>query len=89
MDVVSMILGVVMILVVAYVMVVSNPPYGDALVHTFAPEHPVKLILPIITLVGGTVGGYITFLWCTQTFRFWYERERILTICKPFCYWVY
>ena len=42
-------------------MVVSNPPYGDALVHTFAPEHPVKLILPIITLVGGTVGGYITF----------------------------
>ena len=45
MDVVSMILGVVMILVVAYVMVVSNPPYGDALVHTFAPEHPaVKLI---------------------------------------------
>ena len=86
MDVVSMILGVVMILVVAYVMVVSNPPYGDALVHTFAPEHPVKLILPIITLVGGTVGGYITFR-CTQTFRFWYERERILTICKPFCYW--
>ena len=37
------------------------PPYGDALVHTFAPEHPFKLILPIITLVGGTVGGYITF----------------------------
>ena len=85
MDVVSMILGVVMILVVAYVMVVSNPPYGDALVHTFAPEHPVKLILPIITLVGGTVGGYITFAGA-QTFRFWYERERILTICKPFCY---
>ena len=56
-----MILGVVMILVVAYVMVVSNPPYGDALVHMVAPEHPIKLILPIITLVGGTVGGYITF----------------------------
>ena len=57
--------------------VVSNPPYGDALVHTFAPEHPVKLILPIITLVGGTVGGYITFAG-TQTFRFWYEREEFL-----------
>ena len=27
--------------------------------HTFAPEHPMKLVLPIITLVGGTVGGYI------------------------------
>ena len=61
MDIISMILGIVMILVVAYVMIVSNPPYGDALVHTFAPEHPFKLILPIITLVGGTVGGYITF----------------------------
>ncbi len=56
-----MILGIVMILVVAYVMFVSNPPYGDAFVHTFAPEHPMKLVLPIITLVGGTVGGYITF----------------------------
>ncbi|MDF6485239.1 hypothetical protein NMT83_24710, partial [Escherichia coli] len=52
---------IVMILVVAYVMFVSNPPYGDAFVHTFAPEHPMKLVLPIITLVGGTVGGYITF----------------------------
>ena len=51
MDVISMILGIVMILVVAYVMVVSNPPYGDALVHTFAPEHPFKLILPIIILL--------------------------------------
>ncbi|MCP8622463.1 divalent metal cation transporter, partial [Acinetobacter baumannii] len=61
MDVVSMILGIVMILVVAYVMFVPNPPYGDAFVHTFAPEHPMKLVLPIITLVGGTVGGYITF----------------------------
>ena len=34
MDVVSMILGVVMILVVAYVAwLFSNPPYGGALVH--------------------------------------------------------
>lgn len=56
-----MILGVVMIVVVAWVMVVSNPPYGDAVVHMVTPEHPLKLILPIITLVGGTVGGYITF----------------------------
>ncbi|TBW90303.1 divalent metal cation transporter, partial [Staphylococcus hominis] len=56
MDVISMILGIVMILVVAYVMVVTNPPYGYALLHTFAPEHPFKLIFTIITLVGGTVG---------------------------------
>lgn len=25
------------------------------------PEHPGALVLPIITLIGGTVGGYITF----------------------------
>lgn len=86
MDVVSMILGVVMILVVAYVMVVSNPPYGDALVHTFAPEHPVKLILPIITLVGGTVGGYITFAGAHRLLDSGMKGKRILTICKPFCY---
>ena len=36
-------------------------PLWRCIVHTFAPEHPFKLILPIITLVGGTVGGYITF----------------------------
>ncbi len=59
MDVVSMILGIVMILVVAYVMFVSNPPYGDALCIHYRTS--MKLVLPIITLVGGTVGGYITF----------------------------
>ena len=31
-------------------------PLWRCIVHTFAPEHPFKLILPIITLVGGTVG---------------------------------
>ena len=31
-------------------------PLWRCIIHTFAPEHPFKLILPIITLVGGTVG---------------------------------
>ncbi|WP_145468539.1 NRAMP family divalent metal transporter [Staphylococcus pettenkoferi] len=61
MDVVSMVLGALMIIVVAVVMFKSNPPYADAAAHMVWPEHPVALVLPIITLVGGTVGGYITF----------------------------
>ena len=56
-----MVLGVLMILIVAYVMVVSNPPYLEAAHRMVLPEHPAALVLPIITLVGGTVGGYITF----------------------------
>lgn len=61
MDVVSMVLGALMIVVVAFVMFKAHPPYGDALKHVVMPEQPIALVLPIITLVGGTVGGYITF----------------------------
>lgn len=61
MDVVTMVLGVVMIATVAVVMFKSNPPYLDAAQHMVLPENPLALVLPIITLVGGTVGGYITF----------------------------
>ncbi|QLK86021.1 NRAMP family divalent metal transporter [Staphylococcus sp. 17KM0847] len=61
MDFVTMLLGLLMIGVVAYVMVQSNPPYADAAKHMVLPENPAALVLPIITLVGGTVGGYITF----------------------------
>lgn len=61
MDVVTMFLGVLMIIVVAFVMFKANPPYAEAAKHLVMPEQPIALVLPIITLVGGTVGGYITF----------------------------
>lgn len=61
MDVVTMFLGVLMIIVVAFVMFKDNPPYAEAAKHLVMPEQPLALVLPIITLVGGTVGGYITF----------------------------
>ncbi|MGN4156733.1 NRAMP family divalent metal transporter [Staphylococcus auricularis] len=61
MDVVTMFLGVLMIVIVAFVMFKASPPYGEALTHMVLPEQPFALVLPIITLVGGTVGGYITF----------------------------
>jgi len=59
MDKFAQILGGLMILVVAYVAVVSGPPMGEVVLRTFAP---IKFdFLPVVTLVGGTVGGYITF----------------------------
>jgi len=59
MDKLTQILGAMMILLVAYVAITTQPPVGEAIARTFAPtEMPM---LAIITLVGGTVGGYITF----------------------------
>lgn len=59
MDKLTTILGALMILIIAYVMVVNSPPVMEAVSKTFMPEFiPYQAIL---TLVGGTVGGYITF----------------------------
>lgn len=59
MDRFAQIMGFVMIALTVYVMFTAQPPIGEAVAKTFVPE---KIdILAIITLVGGTVGGYITF----------------------------
>ncbi|WP_261665095.1 NRAMP family divalent metal transporter [Deinococcus sp. Marseille-Q6407] len=59
MDRLAQLLGGVMILLTLYVMFTSHPPYAEAALRTFAP---LKFdLFAIITLVGGTVGGYITF----------------------------
>ncbi len=54
-------LGLMMILIVGYMAFVTKPPVGEAILRTFAPENPGSLVFPTITLLGGTVGGYITF----------------------------
>lgn len=61
MDAVSQLLGLLMLVMVGYAVYAANPPVAAALSHTFAPDDPLILMLPIITLVGGTVGGYISF----------------------------
>ncbi len=61
MDRVTRYLGILMIILVLYVAATSGPPVGEALARTVAPENFNALIFPIITLIGGTVGGYITF----------------------------
>jgi Mn2+/Fe2+ NRAMP family transporter len=59
MDRFSVALGFVMVALSAYVAIVSAPPLGEAVLRSVVPEHIAPL--SIITIVGGTVGGYITF----------------------------
>ncbi len=52
-------LGFIMIALTAYIAFSSDPPVGEALYRTIWPE---KIdVMKIVTLVGGTVGGYISF----------------------------
>lgn len=59
MDAFVKILGVVMIVLIAYVVFASRPPLAEAALRTIAPLQVDARA--IVTLVGGTVGGYITF----------------------------
>lgn len=62
MDTLTKILGGIMIVVIFVIIIVVKPPIGSALKNTFVPETGVSELIPaIITLLGGTVGGYITF----------------------------
>ena len=55
-------LGAIMIVVILVVMFITQPPVGDAVKNTFAPSASMNSLFPaILTLLGGTVGGYITF----------------------------
>ncbi|MCW5960244.1 MAG: divalent metal cation transporter [Pyrinomonadaceae bacterium] len=58
-DLVVKILGFVMLGLIIYVVFTSQPPLGEAVFRTFYPERIDALM--VVTLVGGTVGGYITF----------------------------
>lgn len=55
----SKILGALIFLLTLYVAFSSQPPLGEALYRSVVPE---KIsVVAIVTLVGGTVGGYICF----------------------------
>lgn len=63
-DGIMKILGIVVIAIVMIVMIITNPPYGQAISHTFVPQFAGGIgdaFFPIMTYLGGTVGGYITF----------------------------
>ncbi|HEY0304575.1 MAG TPA: NRAMP family divalent metal transporter [Longimicrobiales bacterium] len=52
-------MGALMILLTLYVAIVARPPLVEAVTQSVLPSR--FDILVIVTLVGGTVGGYITF----------------------------
>ena len=59
MDRFTIILGGALILMTLYVLFSTNPPVAEAAYRAVAPAH--LDVISIVTLVGGTVGGYITF----------------------------
>lgn len=59
MDQFTKILGFIMIALVLYTVFVTKPPVGVATREAFMPSQIDWMV--IITLIGGTVGGYITF----------------------------
>ncbi|MEO5683309.1 MAG: NRAMP family divalent metal transporter [Chitinophagaceae bacterium] len=58
-DSFTKILGVVKIILTLFIAFSAHPPLLEALHRTFIPEKISSIA--IVTLVGGTVGGYITF----------------------------
>lgn len=59
MDRLTQVLGGMMILLILIVAFMTKAPVVDAVKHTFLPT--TLPILAILTLIGGTVGGYIPF----------------------------
>ena len=63
-DGVMKFLAVIVIVIVVAVMFMTSPPYGEAIHRTFVPNFTGGItyaFFPIMTYLGGTVGGYITF----------------------------
>lgn len=54
-------LGVLMILVISYVALESKPPISEAAYSAVFPESYGDLSFSLLTLLGGTIGGYIIF----------------------------
>ena len=62
MDKLVKILGGIMIVVILVVIFIVKPPVGVAVKNSFVPDAGLGTLVPaILTLLGGTVGGYITF----------------------------
>lgn len=59
MDNFAKLLGFIMIGLTLYVAFQSHPPLGEAAIKTFIPDTINETM--VLTIVGGTVGGYISF----------------------------
>ncbi len=57
----TQLLGITLLVIIGIVMIKVQPPYQEAATKMIIPDDPMSLVMPIITIVGGSVGGYITF----------------------------
>lgn len=58
-DLFTKILGALMIVLTLYVAIVAQPPMAEVITKSFWPDK--MSAVSIVTIVGGTVGGYISF----------------------------
>ena len=58
-DGLTPVLGIIKIILTLIIVFTAHPPLLQAVHHTFIPQKISKVA--IVTIVGGTVGGYITF----------------------------
>jgi len=61
MDKMTQILGAAMIVLIGFVCVKTHPPVAEAALRAVAPKDMMATQSGILTLLGGTVGGYIVF----------------------------
>ncbi len=59
MDRVVILLGIVMLVLTTYVAIITEPPVGEVIKQSVAPD--TFSFLALTTLIGGTVGGYIVY----------------------------
>ena len=61
MDILAKALGAVIILVAIFVAFSTKPPVGEIAGGLLDIENPAKLFTPMITILGGSCGGYISY----------------------------
>lgn len=55
------ILGILLLTFISFAVVKINPPVNTILHKNLDPENFRTLIFPIVTIIGGSIGGYISF----------------------------
>ena len=78
MDKLTKYLGSMMIIVVLYVVFKSKPPVGEAVAGLASFDKAPDLVLPLITLLGGSCGGYIAFSGAHRLLDAGYKGEKDL-----------
>ena len=78
MDKLTKYLGTMMILVVLYVVFKSKPPVGEAVAGIASFDQAPDLVLPLITLLGGSCGRYIAFSGAHRLLDAGYKGEKDL-----------